>query len=269
MNTAGKFLKHIHYFRGFAIINIMLVHIWHFPGKFQDQSSVKTINSIRELLFHDSTIYFIFISGFLFYYLSHKFKIIKYYKSKFLKIITPYIFLTILIFLFYNYSELAGNGGAIINTMKELFRTIAAGTAQIQYWYIPFIALIFLVSPFLLKIPERYFNKIIFPVCLLPLLGTRTAFTITPFQYLYFFPCYLLGIYAAINYEAYINFISRKRILILLLCVLSGAGVILCDKFNLRYEHFSLAETFYYMQKLSLLSWQSCCFGRLKMQGKI
>jgi len=87
MSDKKPFLKHIHYFRAFAIINIVIVHTWHSPSSFSAASSA--VDIIRKVLFHSSTIYFVFISGFLFYYLSQKFDIAKYYKSKLFNISIP------------------------------------------------------------------------------------------------------------------------------------------------------------------------------------
>ena len=160
MQTKKKFLRHIHYFRGFAILNIVFIHTWYSPALYVGSNSNAVIDVTRAVTFHSSTIYFLFISGFLFFYLSTNFNLVKYYKNKLLNVISPYIFLTIAILIFENYNSIIQYELDLIRFSKKLVWTLIRGNVKIQYWYIPFISLVFVVSPLFLKIPKKVFKKL-------------------------------------------------------------------------------------------------------------
>lgn len=249
MGNETKILKHLHYFRGFAILNILIVHIWQFPAGYENFRFVGLIDSTRELLFHNSTIYFLFISGFLFYYLSPKFTLKKYYRSKFLNVILPYIFLTFVITLLHSVLH---SGFSLSAFIRNLTDALLQGSAQVQYWYIPFIAIVFLISPLLLRIPKDFLKKIALVSFLLPVLGTRTSEHITLLQYVYFFPVYLTGIYAAMDYQNFIIQVKRWRVLLIVLA--AGSTLLLSmNHESIRYfEAFDPIESLFYIQKISL-----------------
>ncbi len=247
-----KFLKHIHYFRGFAIINIIIAHIWYVPYEFKNQQTVDFINIFREVMFHGSTIYFIFISGFLFYYLSCNFKIWKYYKNKLFNVISPYIFMSCFILIINNIPLFTKYELSINFFLKTLIRTCILGNAQVQYWYIPFIFLIFLISPLLLKIPKKFFLKIVFIGCFFPLLGSRTGREISIGQYIYFTPIYILGIYTAMNYSNVISIIKNNTHLLITLVIIS-TGILLLLKGEAYYlSWINITESVFYIQKISI-----------------
>lgn len=252
MATPKKFLKHIHYFRAFAIINIVIVHLWHIPSAYQDHHGVELVNTVREVAFHDSTIYFLFISGFLFYYLSPRFELIKYYRNKLFNVISPYLIIASSIVLINQLPVVTGREESLLQFFKYLGRSLLNGSAQIQYWYIPFISLVFLISPFLLKIPATVFQRIVLLGCLSPLLGLRTDTSITVYQYLYFFPIYLLGIYSAMDYSNVVAFIKEyKNRLIFLLVITTGLLIFLHGKpYYLGFVN--ITESLYYIQKVSI-----------------
>ena len=100
------FLWSMHYFRAFAIINIVIVHLWRIPIETNEEIGIQEI--IREVLFHNSTIYFIFISGFLFIYLKNKFQLDKFYINKLRFIISPYLFNIITFWIIFYYLDLLG-----------------------------------------------------------------------------------------------------------------------------------------------------------------
>lgn len=92
-----SFLGYLHTFRGFAIINIVFIHCVVAAFLAVDQMDVHPIPIWNELLFHDSTLYFSFISGLLFTAILQKRGYNKFYLSKARNVILPYAFLTLLI----------------------------------------------------------------------------------------------------------------------------------------------------------------------------
>ena len=84
------FLDYIHTFRGFAIMLIVAVHL-----TYPIESSDPHIYRILIPIFGNSTILFVFISGFLFKYLLDKFRMKTYLRKKLSFVILPYLFMSI------------------------------------------------------------------------------------------------------------------------------------------------------------------------------
>ena len=240
------FLRHVHYFRAFAIMSILFAHLWELP---LDHADRPVLHSVRSLLFHASTIYFLFISGFLFIHLSNKFDIKRYYRSKALFVLLPYTLLSTAIFLVKHGKTLGSEG--TFTLLRELGLMLLTGTAVGPYWYIPFVVLTFLVSPLLLALPRRALRWLCLVACPLPLLGTRTDSVTLPL-FVYFFPVYLLGCLAATNYGAFTEFVRSKRWPLLGTAALS---TILLATLNSE-PHFvgwvNVSESLFYIQKISI-----------------
>lgn len=223
------------------------------PGVYRDAHNTvfNAIETARDVAFHGSTIYFIFISGFLFYYLSPKFTILRYYRNKLLNVMVPYVFMTsvVLIVLTEAFIEPASS---LSCSLKKILEVFVYGKAQTQYWYMPFIALVFIISPLLLKIPKKIFFKISLIAGLLPLLGTRTGIHVSVGQYLYFFPVYLQGMCLAMHYPGCIAVLNRRKNIFIAIAIL--ASIVL---FYLRGQEryvglINITESLYYIQKLSI-----------------
>ncbi|CDF78239.1 acyltransferase 3 [Formosa agariphila KMM 3901] len=250
----GPFLKHFHYFRGFAIINIVFAHLISYspaPSSLIDSSRTELLNSLREILFHNSTIYFLFVSGFLFYYLSSNFRINAYYKNKLKNVIVPYILISTLLLLiksFRSFDQFNINEFSI-----EWFNNIIYGKSQLQFWYIPFISIVFLISPLLLLVPYNIRIKAFPLILLLPLLGTRTGTNITFYQFLYFFPIYIIGMHTAMRYEKLVFFIKKYFTLVIIISITSTIMILLFMIFDWESEYgiFSITEGLFYLQKIS------------------
>ncbi|WP_170265491.1 acyltransferase family protein [Thiohalocapsa marina] len=254
MHPANKrpFLAHIHYFRAFAIINIVLVHTWVAPSEFSDRADAHLLNLIREIAFHDATLYFIFISGFMFSYLSPKFTLARYYHSKLVTVISPYILMTMLVLVARAMPDVLGGSFDLGAFLASLWHALLTGSAQVQFWYIPFIAVVFLVSPLLLRIPRRWIGAVTLVAALLPLLGTRTGSTLALGQYIYFFPVYMIGAYAAMDYASFSALIRRWMPLLVVLAVLSTVWLIWLAGAVPTWGPLNGSESLFYVQKMSI-----------------
>ena len=60
----------MHYFRAFAIFSVISVHMWIVPPLEGHESMSRFLDMLRGVLFHSSTLYFVFISGYLFHFLA-------------------------------------------------------------------------------------------------------------------------------------------------------------------------------------------------------
>lgn len=265
MTENKPFLKHIHYFRAFAIINIVIVHAWRIPLRYGESQefSYNLINAIREVFFHDSTIFFIYISGFLFCYLSKNLRPLTYYKNKLSYVISPYVFISVFILAL---GHLRANGFSFLQkweTINEIAYALIEGGAQVQFWYIPFIALVFVVSPLLLKIPATGSGRFILIVSVLPLLGSRTDTSVSLWQYIYFFPVYLQGIYAAKNHSIFMATLERWKTEMIIIALVSSIFLGYLHFNPVSHDLFNITESVYYVQKLSI------CFSTLLLFQKL
>ena len=221
-------LNYIHTFRAVAIICIVLGHCFF-------SSSNMLMNCVNTLV-KGGSVLFVFISGFLFQYLSDTFTYPTYLKKKFFNIVLPYIFTSVLgiVWLMF-FSE----GNPFVSADKAVQVGMLLTTGSIHNpptWYIPMTCVLFLCAPVLLKLEKTIiFNKysllfFMLPVvicvsCFVPRLGPNSFFMDgmnvwqTYFGYLkqllfltvLYFPIYILGMFFASNKEKYINFIYRKR----------------------------------------------------------
>ena len=249
------FLKHLHYFRGFAIFNIVIVHTWRLSQSNIAHSAadyVHYMNRIREILFHGSTIYFLFISGFLFHYLSQNLKKKKYYKAKFKNVISPYLIISLLIIALESISF--ENGRLVFESFfMDFMESVMMGTAQIQFWYIPFIVIVFIISPLLLYIPNKAFALLTAFTFFMPLMGTRTGTDVTVFQFIYFMPVYILGMFTSMKYQIFKKYIEKYKYLLLMIFILSTVTPLVIQTHAVPFFlDIDLLESFYYLQKLSV-----------------
>lgn len=245
------FLDHIHLFRAFAIFSIMMAHLWS-SADFGTQLAIA--RHCSNVFFGNSTIYFIFISGFLFQYLSSNFQIKQYYGKKIKFVILPYLIISLAITmatLFKGYFFEQQNF-PLIEFLKIYFINIINGKAAYQFWYIPFIVIVFFISPCLLRIPERYDKIVILISAVLPLLGTRTGIEITFYQFLYFFPIYILGFYTSKYYFFIVERVEKYYKILLWIFIIATAILVPLYLHDTKYGVFSIREMIFYIQKISL-----------------
>ena len=231
----------------------MILHVWSIPENVPAHNTVfySFIQQIREVFFHDSTIYFIFISGFLFHYLSPRFEILRYYKSKFQIVALPYLFMTTVVLILY-YDEYGIS--VSYSGLRKIIYIFVYGGAQLQYWYIPFICIVFAVSPLLLKIPSRKLTQLSPIFFILPLLGTRTGTQLSLGQYLYFFPIYILGMVCSANYEKIEPFLMKHVKMFLTLSMIFLPVVYFADKIDFNIKFIDLYESVHYIHKMMMIS---------------
>lgn len=245
-----EFLLHLHYFRGIAILCIMFAHLLVIPVSIPRTETVHRFAFFNEVLFHGSSVYFLFISGYLFYYLSNKFNPLKYFKGKLLKVILPYAFLTFLIFFLKNITLLFHEEITFLVFIQFFFDLLLFGTAQIQFWYIPLACLLFLISPLFLKIGQKS-SKIIFYISLiLPLLGTRTGTTISFMQFVYFAPIYYIGIYFAKNEPFFLQWIKNHLWIIVFGILTSTLLLYKVETIRIPDYKINVRESLFYIQKI-------------------
>lgn len=136
----------MHYMCAFAIVCIMLMHVQSKLG----------YHAFTQAFFSSSTVYFLFISG----YLCQYFGIEKadsgpdLLQKKILNVILPYVVCS-LVTAFFVWATGSERGGIIRPQEVHFFgilKMLIAGKAQVPYWYIPFVTGLFAISPWLTRL---------------------------------------------------------------------------------------------------------------------
>lgn len=254
-HTRSTYFLELHHFRAFAIANVFFIHVWWLPSSKKFDAPSFFVNGIRELLFHGSTIYFLFISGFLFFFLASKrFTIKRHYWRKFKFVVVPYTIWS-LIALALGHIQGTDHRLCTQHSVWERIKTVTLilfeGSAVFVYWFIPVIICLFLVSPLFLKISRRDFAAVTTVASLLPLLGTRTGSELTFQQFLYFAPPFLVGGWVYQHYELFQYAIQKYRSILLLIVFLSSGCIVYITYYSVRFPFVDLKEGLFYVQKMA------------------
>ncbi len=226
-----KFLNSINYFRGLAIVLIVLGHCyglsrWNISNNLQANNIEKVFYSLTL----NGSVYFVFISGFLYYHVFYQ----KFNYKKFVLKKTQFVFLPYLLFSLIPvlYTVFIGDGGQYLpdELRNQPFLAtiwyIVTGRISYAYWYIPMAMLLFAISPIINWIIQS--GKVLeltWFLLSISLIIHRPIDNINPVHSLiYFLPIYLLGIWSSINHKkiyAYLRDNKKKVIIILLAITLS------------------------------------------------
>lgn len=227
------FLNSLNYFRAIAIILIVMGHCSIFFTGYQENIFINVFYN----LIKGGTSLFVFISGFLFHHIFIK----KYNYKKFLikkikKVFVPYSFMSIVPIIYYAYIRgrpmisneyfLSNEEGLYAEYLLPAIKYYTSGVQMVAYWYIPFVMVVFFMSPF-----HAYFSKlkfkfqilIILPLFLVSILMHRPIVSAGAFLFqsvLYFTPIYLFGIICSQQKNIIYNKFHRKEFIFLLASIL-------------------------------------------------
>jgi len=208
MTERRPFVRHIHYFRAIAILFVVISHVFLVP--FAKTGFKEPLHGLFFLFFTNATVFFVLISGFLFQYINDNgsFRYGALMKKKFLYIFVPMVAMTIpvmacLIFVVPG-SALEKIVGAA--TLASLWALMGS-----PLWYIPFIMMVFAVSPLILKFIRLRcslaITLLVIPVCFF--LFPRTL-PVWPGVIPYFFPLFVLGAIMSYRYDRFQGLIERN-----------------------------------------------------------
>ncbi len=196
MNTKKEFLNYIHYFRGFAILIILGIHVrMVYPWGDNDIWKQLLIT-----LLDNGTVLFVFIAGFLFQYLSNRYSYVPYLKKKVLYVVLPYILVSLPAIFNRLYLEPGTWEPDFLMNSSELVKglyLIATGKHLGPFWFIPMIVLFYLISPLFVALDRPWFYKFVLPVMLLGTLFTYRFgyFSNSIDSAIHFLPVYIFGIF--------------------------------------------------------------------------
>lgn len=151
------FQQDIHRLRGVAILFVVATHCVTF---FAWADHPATLAFAKDL-FDNSTVLFIFISGYLFQHTAERFSYPRFLKTKTLNVLAPYLLVAIpgiaYVLLRGQPSTFEHLGLARSSVFERIAYFYVYGGAQINYalWYIPVICIYYLVSPLLIAPVRR------------------------------------------------------------------------------------------------------------------
>lgn len=190
----SSFLRYVHNFRGLAILLIVVAHTMQVVT-WQDHPEIQVFLNV---VLQNGSVYFVFIAGFLFQYLSRKYAYKTYLISKFQNVLLPYFLISIPSILYWLLRGGPGNVDiANFFNLPPLGKAIAfyaTGDHLFTLWFIPMISLYYLLAPGFIWIdrhPKAYW---IIPILLLVTLYVNR----TPENYIvptaiHFLSIYVLG----------------------------------------------------------------------------
>jgi peptidoglycan/LPS O-acetylase OafA/YrhL len=229
-----EWLQELDYFRGFAILGVIAIHSFVLPPPsllkyyigYQASPMSELINNNVWRFMVFSVPFFILISGtVLAYNYFDKIDLIYFYKKRLLRIIPPYIFISLIsIFSLGLLSQMPSLGTIIFKLLT--------GTANDTLWFVAVIIQLYILFPFIFILIMKWQREssiffIIFPAIALliqliwvlswsarsiyfPDGGTGSFFnTIFLVQFFYF----VIGIYFGLYYKETIAFIKSSNIL--------------------------------------------------------
>ncbi len=214
-----KFISYIHNFRGIAIIYVVAAHIlvgW-------PEGSV--ISKSFDVLWQNSTILFLFIAGYLFQHLSHKFEYKDYLVKKFQNVICPYLILSAPVILYrVMYQDIPGFTTDVHpdfgtwNAWEQAGYYLLHGGHLQPLWFIPMISLYYLIAPVLLYIdrhPKLYYSLI--PLFALSLIVQRSVLSDTLIMAVHFLSVYVFGMFLSKYKDEFLEFAKKYWIAITVL----------------------------------------------------
>lgn len=247
-NEPRVFLRSIHYFRGLAILSVAALHLWTIPPSFATPMEQRLAELIRQVAFHDSTMYFLFLAGFLFMHFAGTFEWKSFFRKKLYHLLLPYGMMTT---LWLALKQLI-KGDPSQHWFEDWAMALVTGNALTPLWYVPLIIVLYVLSPGLLLLGRRQLAWLTGAACLLPLLGCRTGTELSLGQFLYFTPLYLLGCWVRREDELCRRQFSRYLNLLLTISTLATLGLFFLEAKPLRYGWIDLTESLFYLQKVSL-----------------
>lgn len=193
------YLNYIHLFRGFAILIIVGIHC-RISFRWPEESAAK---DLLITFLDNGTVLFVFIAGFLFQYLKHKFHYRTYLLKKAKYVIIPYILASIPAISYKLYinavPEWMPHSIAEQPDIVQVLYMLATGKHLGPFWFIPMITIFYLISPLLNWLDKPIFYKTVFPVLFVAGLFTFRFgyFSNTIDSFIHYLPIYIFGMWAA------------------------------------------------------------------------
>ena len=254
------FLSHINHFRAVAILLIVALHCY----------SILQLGAEPYFL-RRATLQFMFISGFLFQYLSARFNRTVYWQKKLRYILFPYVVVSTPIILFriaaasYSSDILSlFPGFATQPAALQALEYYASGLHLVPFWFIPMICCYYLLAPVFIKLDRQGLVYYFLPVfLLLSLLVTRAPEVYKiHLAFVHYLSVYLLGMFVSRHNRRVLEITDKLWPLLAVLVVVALTSSDLVVGVHKRY-----VEQFLFIQKL-VFCW-GLMYGFWKFDGYI
>src|SRR3990167_724299 len=139
-------IGHIHNFRGLAAVFIVATHVL----AALDWSNNPGLERVLRYFFANGTTFFLFISGYLFEYLSSRFEVASYWRQKLRFVVLPYLIVSApALFLFTQVMHREGVGSDFYQqpVTTQIIQFLVTGKHLAPFWFIPTIVAFFLFAP--------------------------------------------------------------------------------------------------------------------------
>jgi peptidoglycan/LPS O-acetylase OafA/YrhL len=207
------FLSYIHNFRGIAILYIVAGHsISAFNWQHYSE-----LGRLTKMLLGNGTVFFVFIAGYLFQYLSKNYTPKKYFFTKLTTVVLPYVLVSIpaiIFFVFFEYQNDVWAGFYDNPVWLQILYFYLTGLHLAPFWFIPMISLFYLISPILIILDKNRWAYLCLP--LLVLLSCYVPRGDIFQSFVHFFSVYFFGMVLS-HYREIVNSIFTKPMILLLL----------------------------------------------------
>lgn len=243
--ASRPFLRHVHDFRAFAILFIVAAHAWRLPNGVVDPGLKSWVDDLRQGLTHDSTIYFVLVSGLLLVHLGIREGTWAWLRKRVVNVGLPFLVVsTVIVVLAHE-----GDVGALT---QRLGRAYLRGDAQFHLWYIPWVMGVFAVSPLLLRLPGRRYSQLTVVAAVVPLFVSRTGTEITVAQYAYLLPVYLIGGWIGMHGDALSDWLRRWGWTVVLVAGVTGVYVVTNGAADRPVLWFDVTESVFYVHRVAV-----------------
>ena len=261
--SGRSFIAHLHAFRGIAIILIVGTHAFvtanFWLGTGGKMKPDKLLMSVIELVFHNSTIFFALISGLLFSTVLHGRGWTRFFRSKLLYAIVPYVLFSVPFTYFHwtfrnGYEEFQGTPAEFLSKLTE---NLLSGSASFQFWYIPVLAGLFVLTPTIWWFVGSRASPFFLAASLaVPLFVSRILPQNGWENLLFFLGPYTLGIWLGADYETRMERLARRSLLLVVLLILASIAAAylhyFSDAHGIPRRPINLFESASYVQKMAL-----------------
>ncbi len=269
MNKSSDYQQHIHVFRGVAIIFIVFAHT--IPSL--DWSGSPWTGRVIDAIANQSSIFFFFIAGYLFQHLSGRFRFPSYLKQKFLTVILPYLLLSVpALVVFTVFTRRTGMWPWFydLEVWQQVSLFLLTGKHLAPLWFVPTIALFYLVAPVLLWIdrnhPRLYW--LIVPLLVLSTYLGRDGPYGPIDKAIYLFPVYLLGMAFSHYKERALALVAQWWPALTVLAALTISGVVL-EWEGPPYLHMPMKTALALLITLALYRWHGVLGKRLDYVAEV
>lgn len=193
------FYHGINNFRALSIFLIVFGHCFWISNWYPD----KTWQNVYLYMIPGGTFFFAFISGFLFAHLNvTSFRYADFIARKWRNIASPYLWLSVPVICFAVVVQYPGyfvdsRDGFYYQYLVPFFKYLLTGRVFTGYWYIPFILLVFAISPLLVRfyyLSSRVQLMMVAVLLLLAMFVHRAEDNLNPLQsFVYFLPVFMFG----------------------------------------------------------------------------